>query len=161
VRKRLSRALRREQLLGIMRELFAGASTPAEFTAGAIADAAGVSSVLVYRVIGVEFRELRGSLEGIRRAPGTEAKLRREIETLRRENRELKSSRKIAEGKEIAAAHELIEEQDEEIRRLCGRVELLEQRLKERETVVIEIPIGESKKGVGQRKPNNVKQGGR
>jgi AraC-like DNA-binding protein len=152
VTKRLSSAERREQLLGIMRKRYAGASCQAEFTAELIAADAGVSSVLVYRLIGDEFMELRGTLAGGRRPPSTVvAELRAENKRLQRENRELKVQRKTDTERELAEAYQLIEEQDELIRGLESRNKLLEERLKGQGTVVVEIPISESKSRTGPR----------
>jgi len=152
VTKRMSRAKRREQLLGIMRTRYAGAISQAEFTAELIAADAGVSSVWVYELIGDEFMELRGTLEGGRRAPSTvTAELRAENKMLLRENRELKAQRKTDTERELAEAYQIIEEQDDLIRRLKSRNELLEERLKGQGTVVVEIPIAESKSGSGLR----------
>jgi AcrR family transcriptional regulator len=71
MKARMSRPERREQLLEIMRELRAKAKTKGDFTADMIASAAEVSTVLVYRYVGVEFMEMRAQLPNVETKPQT------------------------------------------------------------------------------------------
>jgi hypothetical protein len=138
---RKKKAERRKQLLEIMRDLYSPSLTQADFTVDKIAEEAKVSSVIVYRLIGPEFKELRGQLPGPRRAPSSvNAELRRDLEGLREEIRKIKVERKSDIEDAIAGINEIVEELDEENRRLRSRCDLLEQRLQEKGFVVVEVP---------------------
>jgi hypothetical protein len=145
-------AERREQLLRIMNELFLTARVQADFTASVIAEKANVSMVLVYRLIGTEFKELRGRLAGPRRSPSTlDAALRREIAGLRKQLGILKAQHETDIREAVAGAIRVIEEVEEENRRLQNRCEQLERRLNENELVVIHVPAEDKGTGVSRR----------
>lgn len=129
---------RREQLLQLMQELFKKARTQSDFTAKKIAGEAGVSVVLLYRLVGGDFKELRSQLEGARRPPATViGKLKTQIKELRRQVRELKAKLKAAALAEIAEAIRLIERLDEENRMLRSEVKMLRRRLAESEAIIV------------------------
>jgi|SRR5437588_2013778 len=129
---------RREILLRIMDEVYAKAKSQAEFTAAIIAEKAEVTTVYVYRLIGPKFKELRAELNGPRRSPNTEInKLRRENKKLRREVRDLKAERRTTVIDDLSEAMNIMECQDEENRMLRARIKMLEERLKEKEIIVI------------------------
>lgn len=142
-RRRMSRTERRDQLLRIMHSQYRKAKDRSDFNAETISDEAGVSEVLVYRLIGEEFKSLRSQLK----KPSSTSKkgaarLRRENNGLRRQAVALEDKYKVNNDKDYAEAIRHIEAQDEEIRMLRGRVRLLEERLQEK-MVVIEIPSSE------------------
>jgi hypothetical protein len=145
MKKRMSAAARCKQLLKIMRALFKKAKTRAEFKAEMIAKKAKVSTVLVYRSIGPEFRELRLKLPGSDRGISkTNSQLRRENAELRRKNKELSKRLREAQMKEkqvasndLSEAISFIEQQDEIIRIINGELKMLRQRLAESEMVVM------------------------
>jgi predicted transcriptional regulator len=129
---------RRNELLRIMREEYAGAKNQMEFTAAKVAGKAGVSVVWFYRKVGPEFQELRAQLEGPRRPKGTViSKLKGQIASLKKEVRELKASLKVAVLEQIAEAVRMIEMLDAENRMLRGEVKMLRQRLNESEIVIM------------------------
>lgn len=138
---RKKKAERRAQLLKIMKDLYSPSLTQADFTVDKIAEKAEISSVIVYRLIGPEFKEMRGQLPGPRRSPSSvNAELRRELESARKEIRKIKAERKSDIEDAIAGINEVVEELDEENRRLRSRCDLLEQRLQEKGFVVVEVP---------------------
>jgi len=136
--QRMPSSERQSLLKQIMHELHEKATTQADFTADAIAKKGEVSVVLVYRLVGTEFKELRSQLPGPRRSPNDINRiLRRENKELRKQVCELNAQKKTAESQDIADAINIIESQDEEIRLLKGRIALLEQRLEESETIIL------------------------
>lgn len=138
---RKKKAERHQQLLKIMQDLYSSSRTQADFTVDKIAEEAEVSSVIVYRLIGPEFKELRGLLPGSRRSPSSvNAELRRELESAREEISKLKAERKSDIEDAIAGINEVVEELDGENRRLRSRCDLLEQRVQEKGFVVVEVP---------------------
>ena len=64
--QRMSATERRAQLLTIMQEIHAKAQSQADFTAAKIAQAAGISTVMLYRLVRPEFQTLRSELPGSR-----------------------------------------------------------------------------------------------
>ena len=144
--RRMRKSARRKQLLGIMRRLYASATTQADFTVPLIAARAKVSCVWVYRMIGTEFKELRGKLLGPRRSPSSvEQRLRAENRTLRIENRSFRAQRRAEEAVEMKEAILLSEEMESQIIRLQSRVKRLERRPSE--YVVVQLP----RDGAGRR----------
>lgn len=138
MKERMSSDKRREQLLQVMGAMFEKAHTQADFTAKKVVDEAGVSAVLLYRLVGEKFKELRSQLDGPRRPKGTViAKLKAQVKELRRQVRELKARLKAATLGEIAEAIRMIEGLDEENRMLRSEVKMLRRRLAEGEVVVI------------------------
>src|SRR2546430_15579994 len=57
----------KEHLLEVMREIHAQVASQSEFTAQRVADAAGISTVWLYKIVGEEFRALRAQLPGSRK----------------------------------------------------------------------------------------------
>lgn len=138
---RMKSGERRERLLKIMEGLHSRARTQADFTAQMVAEVEGVSATLVYRLVGEEFKELRGRLPGRRRSPSSvNAELRLENERLRERIRQLEAERESEIRSAIAGANEIFERLDEDNRRWRGRCEMLEKRLKEKGFVVVELP---------------------
>ena len=135
---RMTSEKRREQLLHFMQEVFKKARTQSDFTAKKIAGEAGVSVVLFYRLVGVDFKELRSQLDGPRRPHVTViGKLKTQLKALRRQVRELKAKLKAATLAEIAEAIRLIERLDEENRMLRSEVKMLRRRLAESEVIIV------------------------
>lgn len=129
--QRMSREVRRERLLVIMRAQFAKAETASDFSVKNIAMEEGVSEVWVYQLIGEEFESLRGELLSRRPAETPEDSLRRENTELRRRVRDLEEKLKIEMTGDYAAAIKIIEAQDEELRALNGLLRLYKKRLAE------------------------------
>jgi regulator of replication initiation timing len=143
---RMTSEKRREQLLQLMQELFKKARTQSDFTAKKIAGEAGVSVVLFYRLVGVDFKELRSQLDGPRYPPATViGKLKTQLKELRRQVRELKANLKAAALAEIAEAIRFIERLDEENRMLRSEVKLLRRRFAENEEIIVPSPSAEYK----------------
>lgn len=138
MQKRMTSEKRREQLLKVMKEMFEKARTQSDFTSRKIAGGAGVSVVLFYRLVGVEFKDLRSQLEGTRRPTGTViGKLKEQVKELRKQIRELKARLKEAALAEVAEAIRFIERLDEENRMLRSEVKMLRQRLSESEVITV------------------------
>jgi hypothetical protein len=138
--ERMSAEKRREQLLSVMKAVFAEARTQGDFTAQKVAHASGVSVVLLYRSVGKEFKELRGQLNGPRPDDTTLLnKLKSQIKELRRRVRELEGKLK-AKMAEVVRVIELL---DEENRMLRSELRLLRQHLAESEVAIVPIPNGE------------------
>jgi hypothetical protein len=130
-----------KQLTIIMRELHAQAKVQADFTAEMIAKRGKVSVVRFYRLIGSEFKELRGQLPGPRRSPSTvEAELRDEIVKLQKQIRSLKAEREKDIQDAITGLVEILESMDAENRDLRAENELLKSRSKEG-VVVVRLPV--------------------
>ena len=139
--QRLTSEKRREQLLLVMAAMFEKSRTQSDFTAQKIAREAGVSVVLLYRLVGEKFKELRSQLGGPRRPPATViSKLKTQVKELRRQVRELKAKLKAAALAEITEAIRLIECLDEENRMLRSEVKMLRQRLAESEVIIVQSP---------------------
>jgi polyhydroxyalkanoate synthesis regulator phasin len=144
MQSRMSSEKRREQLLRVMKELFRKARTQEDFTAAKVAGEAGVSVVLLYRLVGSEFKEMRSQLEGPRRPVQTViSKLKGRIRELRREVRELKARLKAAALGEVAEAIKFIERLDEENRMLRSEVKMLRRRMAESGVVIVLPPPAE------------------
>lgn len=138
---RMKSAERRNHLLKIMYDLHSRARTQADFTAQMVAEIEGISSVLVYRLAGKEFKELRGQLPGPRRSSSSvNVELRRENKKLQERVRQLEAERASDIQTAVAGANEIFERLDEDNRRWRSRCELLERRLNEKEFVVVELP---------------------
>lgn len=140
MRERMSAEKRREQLLRVMKSAFAAARTQADFTAQKVAQASGVSIVLLYRSVGKEFKELRGQLQGPRHDDITLLnKMRGRIKELRRRISELEDQLKA----KMAEVVRVIERIDEDNRMLRSELRLLRQRLAESEVALVPIPDGQ------------------
>lgn len=144
MKRRMSKSERQKQLLHVMQLVYEGAKDQSEFTAGIIAERGGVSTVLVYRLIGDEFKSLRATLEGSRQSPQTvESHLRQKNAVLSRELKSSKDKYRVELSGDYANAIRHIESLDVENRILRGRVRILEQRLKEA-GLVVEWPLSVS-----------------
>src|SRR2546421_9350664 len=75
----------KEDLISVMREVHAQMTGQSEFTAQRVADAAGVSTVWLYKLAGEEFRALRAQL------PGSRKTREEEVAALRQENAQLRT----------------------------------------------------------------------
>src|SRR2546421_7313557 len=73
----------KEDLISVMREVHAQMTGQSEFTAQRVADAAGISTVWLYKTAGEEFRTLRAQLPGSRKTRDEE------VAALRQENAQL------------------------------------------------------------------------
>lgn len=137
MRERMSAEKRREQLLRVMKAVFAEARTQADFTAQKVARAGGVSVVLLYRSVGKEFKELRAQLQGPRPDDTTLLnKMKGRIKELRRRVRELEDTLKA----KVAEVVRVVERLDEENRMLRSELRLLRQRLAESEVALVPVP---------------------
>ena len=88
----------REHLLSVMREVHAQVAGQSEFTAQRVADAAGVSTVWLYKLAGEEFRALRAQLPGSRKTRDEEvAALRQENVRLHMQLEEARMNKKMGE----------------------------------------------------------------
>ena len=67
MKQRVSGTERRAQLLTIMQEMHEKAQSQADFTAAKIAQAAGISTVMLYRLVRPEFQTLHSELPGSQR----------------------------------------------------------------------------------------------
>jgi hypothetical protein len=143
--QRMKAEERREQLLALMADLHRKAETQGDFTAESVANAAGISTVLLYRYAGAEFQALRAQLPGIHR-------VRDEVvHELRQENAELRQQLQDAQGKlrstalsELDEAIHMIELLEEENLHLRGEVKRLHKQLEERTRVVVHVPTTQS-----------------
>ena len=130
--QRMSGIERRAQLLTIMQEMHAKAQSQADFTAAKIAQAAGISTVMFYRLIGPEFQTLRSELPGSRRPTDEVMRtLRLENTDLRRQLREAREKLRTTAVEELDEAIRLMERLEEENLQLRSEVKLLRKRLQE------------------------------
>jgi len=141
MKQRLSAQERREQLLQIMQSLHQQAENQAEFTAEKVADEARISTVLLYRYVGPEFKALRDHL------PGSHRPKDKVIRTLWHENTELHRQLREAQEKlrttaveELDEAILLIERLEEENLQLRAENKLLRKRLEEGGRVFVPLP---------------------
>jgi transcription elongation GreA/GreB family factor len=132
MKERLSKEKRREQLLRIMGSHYEQAQSLADFSVDKISLESGVSKVLVYRLVGDEYKAMRSSLTSPESSTESgEHSLSQENALLRQRLSELTIKYKEYIESDMAGAIRHIEAQDKEIRTLRHRVELLERRLKE------------------------------
>lgn len=159
MKQRMSRKERIKQLRRIMKARRAAAHTQEEFAVEDIAAEAEISVVWFYELVGEEYMELRGQLPGRRSPPSnTISKLRRENRELRAKVRALEQKREEERQEELAEAYNLIEEQDEMIRILQGRVRILERGAEAGRLVAVKIPQGRAGR-VGPRRQRSKKSG--
>ncbi len=139
--QRMSAIERRAQLLTIMQEMQAKAQSQADFTAAKIAQAAGISTVMLYRLVRPEFQTLRSELPGSQR-PTDEVmrKLRLDNADLRRQLREAREKLRTTAVEELDEAIRLMERLEEENLQLRGEVKLLRRRLEEGNHTVVHAP---------------------
>ncbi len=140
--QRMSATERQAQLLTIMQEMHAKAQSQTDFTAAKIAQAAGISTVMLYRLVGPEFQTLRSELPGSQR-PSDEVMrtLRLENAELRRQLREAREKLRTTAVEELDEAIRLMERLEEENLQLRGEVKLLRKRLQEGGNVFVHAPV--------------------
>ncbi len=141
MKQRMSGTERRAQLLTIMQEMHEKAQSQADFTAAKIAQAAGISTVMLYRLVRPEFQTLRSELPGSQR-PTDEVmrKLRLENADLRRQLREAREKLRTTAVEELDEAIRLMERLEEENLQLRSEVKLLRRRLEEGNHMVVHAP---------------------
>src|SRR5216684_8372377 len=140
--QRMSVTERRSQLLTIMQEMHLKAESQADFTAEKIARAAGISSVMLYRLVRPEFQTLRSKLPGSRRPTDEVTRtLRIENADLRRQLREAQEKLRTTAVEELDEAIRLMECLEEENLQLRGEVKLLRRRLQEGGYVFVHAPV--------------------
>lgn len=138
MRGRMSKADRIDHLLLVIQSRYSKAQSPSEFTAPSLAREAGVSTVWFYALVGREFKALRSNLSGpARSGESLMAKLRSEVERLRKKTEELKATYEASLRGKLAGAIGHIEALDSENRMLREKVALLEKRLEESEVILI------------------------
>ncbi len=141
MKQRMSGTERRAQLLTIMQEMHEKAQSQADFTAAKIAQAAGISTVMLYRLVRPEFQTLRSELPGSQR-PTDEVmrKLRLENADLRRQLRDAREKLRTTAVEELDEAIRLMERLEEENLQLRSEVKLLRRRLEEGNHMVVHAP---------------------
>jgi regulator of replication initiation timing len=140
MKERMKRKDRRAQLLKLMRAKRKGASNQAEFRAEEIAKQAGITTVLFYRLVGVEFKKMRAKLPGPRRSyDSLVTELRSTIKSLLKENKELKVKQKRHAIEDLTGAIHLIEELERENLSLSGENEVLRERLEKGGHVMVKV----------------------
>jgi len=140
--QRMSATERRSQLLTIMQEMHRKAESQTDFTAEKIAQAAGISTVILYRLVRAEFQTLRSELPGSRRPTDEMMRtLRIENAELRRQLRETREKLRTTAVEELDEAIRLIERLEEENLQLRGEIKLLCKRLQEGGHVFVHPPI--------------------
>lgn len=141
MQQRMSAAERRSQLLTIMHDLHERAGSQADFTPKKIAELAGISKVMFYRLVCSEFQTLRAQLPGPRR-PYDEVlrNLRLENADLRRQLREARAKLRATAVEELDKAMRIMEDLEKENLQLRNQVELLNKRLREGGNVIFHIP---------------------
>ena len=141
MKQRMSGTERRAQLLTIMQEMHEKAQSQADFTAAKIAQAAGISTVMFYRLVRPEFQTLRSELPGSQR-PADEVMrtLRLENADLRRQLREAREKLRTTAVEELDEAIRLMERLEEENLQLRSEVKLLRRRLEEGNHMVVHAP---------------------
>jgi len=136
--QRMSAPERRSQLLTIMQEMHRKAESQTDFTAAKIAQAAGISTVMLYRLVRPEFQTLRSELPGAQR-PADEVMrtFRLENADLRRQLREAREKLRTTAVEELDEAIRLMERLEEENLQLRSEVKLLRRRLEEGNQTVV------------------------
>jgi hypothetical protein len=143
--QRMKAEKRREQLLALMADIHRKAETQGDFTAEAVAKAAGISTVLLYRYVGAEFQALRARLPGIHRVRDVVmSELRHENDRLRQHLQEAEEKLRATALSELDEAIRMIELLEEENLHLRGEVKRLRKQLEERTRVVIHVPATHS-----------------
>jgi AcrR family transcriptional regulator len=139
--QRMKAEKRREQLLALMADIHRKAETQGDFTAEAVAKAAGISTVLLYRYAGTEFQALRAQLPGVHRVRDeVMSELRRENAELRQQLQEVQTKLRMTALSELDEAIRMIEFLEEENLHLRGEVKRLRKQLEERTRVVVHVP---------------------
>ncbi len=141
MKQRMSGTERRAQLLTIMQEMHAKAQSQADFTAAKIAQAAGISTVMLYRLVRPEFQTLRSELPGPQHPTDEVMRtLRLENADLRRQLREAREKLRTTAVEELDEAIRLMERLEEENLQLRSEVKLLRRRLEEGNHTVVYVP---------------------
>ncbi len=141
MKQRMSGTERRAQLLTIMQEMHEKAQSQADFTAAKIAQAAGISTVMLYRLVRPEFQTLRSELPGSQRPTDEVMRtLRLENADLRRQLREAREKLRTTAVEELDEAIRLMERLEEENLQLRSEVKLLRRRLEEGNHMVVHTP---------------------
>ena len=122
----------KEYLLSVMREIHAQVASQREFTARRVADAAGISTVWLYKIAGEEFRALREQLPGSRKTRDEEvAALRQENAELRAQLKEAQEQARLASSTALKKAFVLLEQWEQENLELRGHIRVLTLRLEQ------------------------------
>ena len=131
-RQRRSAEEGKEHLLSVMREIHAQVASQSEFTAQRVADAAGISTVWLYKIAGEEFRALRAQLPGSRKTRDEEmAALRQENAQLRAQLEEALERARLASSTALKKAFALLEQWEQENLELRGHIRVLTRRLEQ------------------------------
>jgi hypothetical protein len=143
--QRMKAEERREQLLALMADLHRKAETQGDFTAEVVANAAGISTVLLYRYAGAEFQALRAQLPGVHRVRDeVMSALRQENAELRRQLQDAQEKLRATALSELDEAIHMIEQLEEENLHLRGEVKRLRKQLEEKTRVVVHVPATRS-----------------
>ena len=122
----------KEYLLSVMREIHAQVMSQREFTAQRVADAAGISTVWLYKTAGEEFRALRAQLPGSRKMRDEEvAALRQENAQLREQLEEAQERARLTSSTALKKAFALLEQWEQENLELRGHIRVLTRRLEQ------------------------------
>ncbi len=139
--QRMKAEERREQLLALMADLHRKAETQGDFTAESVANAAGISTVLLYRYVGTEFQTLRARLPGAHRVRDeVMSELRQENAELRQQLQEAREKLRATALSELDEAIHMIELLEEENLHLRGEVKRLRKQLEEKTRVIVHVP---------------------
>jgi regulator of replication initiation timing len=141
----MSATERRDQLLRIMEDMHPKAASQADFTGARVAKAAGISTVMLYRLVGPEFKTLRSQLPGSRHCPDEALRtLRIENADLRQRLREAKEQLRTTAIDELNEAMRLMERLEEENLQLRSENRLLRKRLQEGGHMILHAPAHDS-----------------
>lgn len=144
--QRMKAEERREQLLVFMADIHRNAQTQEDFTAEAVAKAAGISTVLLYRYVGTEFQALRVQLPGVHRVRDEVMhELRQENAALRQQLQTAQRQLRATALSELDEAIRMIEQLEEENLHLRGEVKRLHRQLEERTRVVVHVPTAHAR----------------
>ncbi len=143
--QRMSARERRDQLLRIMEDMHPKAVSQADFTGAKVAKAAGISTVMLYRLVGPEFKTLRSQLPGSRHRPDEAMRtLRIENTDLRHQLREAKEKLRMTAIDELDEAMRLMERLEEENLQLRSENRLLRKLLQEGGQMILHMPSHDS-----------------
>jgi hypothetical protein len=143
--QRMKAEERRAQILALMADIHRQAETQGDFTAEAVAKAAGISTVLLYRYAGAEFQALRAQLPGVYRVRDeVMSELRQENAELRQQLQEAQEKFRATALSELDEAIRMIELLEEENLHLRGEVKRLRKQLEERTRIVVHVPATHS-----------------
>ncbi len=128
-----------------MADIHRKAETQGDFTAEAVAKAAEISTVLLYRYVGAEFQTLRAQLPGVHRIRDEAmSKLRQENAELRQQLQEAQEKLRVTALSELDEAIRMIELLEEENLHVRGEVRRLSKQLEERTRVIVHVPANRS-----------------